>query len=134
MAKLNAILLRADPLQCLVPSPAWEVLLITLKLAKVFPPDRCLALQTSGGILNLMELHKIRFHIETILLSSMEAGDYLMPDLCIADQHPSEAFLEGDERREQYTDRPTLERILDFIREARTHAQVRRVSLLSASR
>lgn len=134
MAKLNAILLRSDPLQCMVPSPAWEVLWITLKLAKVFPPDRCLAMQTSGGILNLMELHKIRFHIELILLSSMEAGDYLMPDLCIADQHPSEAFLEGDDRRETYTDRPTLERLIHFIHEARIHAHVRRVSMLSAPR
>ena len=99
-----------------------------MKLAKVFPPDQCLALQTSGGQLSLIELHKIRFHIEVILLSSMEPGDYLMPDLCISDQHPTQAFLEGDPRRDHFCDRETLERLVYFIQEARVHVQVRRVS------
>ena len=123
-----AILLRSDPLQCSLPASAWEVLCITLKLAKVFPSDRCLALQTTGGSLDLMELHKIRFHIETILLTNMEPGDYLMPDLSLADQHPSEAFLEGDPRQKHFIDRPTLERLIFFIQEAKRHVQVRRVT------
>lgn len=128
MLRFDAILIRAGTVQCTLPSPAWEVLWITLKLAKVFSADRCLAYQTAGGELSLLELQKIRFHIELILLSSMEPGDYLMPDLCMTDQHPSEAFLVGDPRREQFTDRPTLERLVQFIQEARGQAQVRRIS------
>ena len=128
LKRLDAFLLRADPVQCMLPACAWEVLCITLKLAKVFPPDRCLALQTAGGTLTLIELHKIRFHIEVILLSSMEPGDYLMPDLCLSDQHPDLAFLEGDPRREHFVDRSTLERLVYFIQEARIHVRVRRVS------
>ena len=128
LSRVDAFLLRADPVQCMMPACAWEVLCITLKLAKVFPADRCLALQTSGGMLNLIELHKIRFHIEVILLASMEPGAYLMPDLCLSDQHPSQAFLEGDSRREHFVDRPTLERLVSFIQEAHVHVQVRRVS------
>ena len=127
-ARSAAILLKSGSLQCTLSTSAWEVLCITLKLAKVFPADRCLALQTTGGSLDLIELHKIRFHIEVILLASMEPGDYLMPDLSLADQHPNEAFLEGDPRRSQFIDRASLERIVLFIEEAKHHAQVRRVT------
>lgn len=126
--RADAILLRADPVQCSIPAIAWEVLCITLKLAKVFPADRCLALQTSGGKLDLMELHKVKFHIEVILLASMEPGDYLMPDLSLADQHPEQAFLEGDPRRDKYISRSTLDQIVSFINEVKGHVTVRRVT------
>ena len=126
--RADAILLRADPVQCSLPARAWEVLCITLKLAKVFPTDRCLALQTTGGTIDLIELHKVKFHIEVILLASMEPGDFLMPDLSLADQHPEQAFLEGDPRREHFIARATLEQIVTFIEEVKGHVTVRRVT------
>ena len=126
--RADAILLRADPVQCSLPARAWEVLCITLKLAKVFPTDRCLALQTTGGTIDLIELHKVKFHIEVILLASMEPGDSLMPDLSLADQHPEQAFLEGDPRREHFIARATLEQIVTFIEEVKGHVTVRRVT------
>ncbi len=128
LERADAILLRADPVQCSLPASAWEVLCITLKLAKVFPLDQCLALQTTGGVLDLVELHKVRFHIEVILLPSMEPGDYLMPDLSLADQHPEQAFLEGDPRRNQYVNRGTLEQLIAFIQEVKSHVTIRRVT------
>ena len=70
----------------------WEVLCITLKLAKVFPYERCLALQSGGDTLTLLELQKIKIHIETVLFPYMEEGDYLMSDLTLCDQHPEKAF------------------------------------------
>ena len=126
--RADAILLRADPVQCSLPARAWEVLCITLKLAKVFPTDRCLALQTTGGTMDLIELHKVKFHIEVILLASMEPGDFLMPDLSLADQHPEQAFLEGDPRREHFIARTTLEQVVTFIEEVKGHVTVRRVT------
>ena len=107
---------------------AWEVLCITLKLAKVFSADRCLSLQTVGGELNVAELSKVRFHIEVILLASMEPTDFLMPDLTLADQHPEDAFLEGDPRRETFLDYPTLNRLIMLIKEAKSPLRARRVS------
>jgi len=107
---------------------AWEVLCITLKLAKIFPADRCLLLQTVGGELNLADLSKIRFHIEVILLASMEPTDFLMPDLTLSDQHPEEAFLEGDPRRKTFLDYATLTRLITLIKEAHSPLRVRRVS------
>ena len=107
---------------------AWEVLCITLKLAKVFPSDRCLALQTVGGEMNLVEVASIRFHIEVILLASMESTDFLMPDLTLADQHPQEAFLEGDPRREAFIDYATLKRLVSLMRDAHAPLRARRVA------
>ena len=107
---------------------AWEVLCITLKLAKVFPLDRCLALQTTGGELSVLDLTRIRFHIEVVLMSSMESTDYLMPDLTISDQPPEHAFLAGDPRRESFLDYATLSRLITLIKDARAPVRVRRVA------
>ena len=106
----------------------WEVLCITLKLAKVFPADRCLELQTTGGEINLLDLAKVRFHIEVILLSSMEPTDFLMPDLTLADQHPKEAFLAGDPRRDSFLDYATLTRLVTLAKDASAPLKVRRMS------
>lgn len=126
--KRESVLLSVGSDQLSLTVSAWEVLCITLKLAKVFPHDRCLALQTSGGRLDLFELTKVRFHIEVILLKSMEPTDFLMPDLTLADQDPSEAFLEGDPRREQFLDYSTLTRIIALIKDAQSPLNARRVS------
>lgn len=107
---------------------AWEVLCITLKLAKVFPSERCLALQTSGGELSVLELTRVRFHIEVVLMSSMEPTDYLMPDLTLSDQHPEQAFLEGDPRRESFLDYATLIRIVTLTKDVRAPVKIRRVA------
>ena len=50
-----------------------------------------------------------------------------MPDLSLADQHPSEAFLEGDPRQKHFIDRPTLERLI-FLFKRLSIVQVRRVT------
>ena len=50
----------------------------------------------------------------------MEPGDFLMPDLSLADQHP-EQLLEGDPRREHFIARATLEQIVTFIEEVKGH-------------
>ena len=127
-SRRESVLLSVDTDQLNLNVSAWEVLCITLKLAKVFPQDRCLALQTSGGVIDLFELTKVRFHIEVILLRSMEPSDFLMPDLTLADQEPSEAFLEGDPRREHYLDYATLTRVIALIKDAAAPLKVRRVS------
>jgi hypothetical protein len=104
---------------------AWEVLWITLKLAKVFPHDVCLQMMSSGGKLSVLDLQKIRFHIKHILFASMERGDYLMPDLTLSDLHPLEAFAEGDSRREQFLDRQSLDHFILLISDARREVSVR---------
>ena len=109
-------------------SYAWEVICITLKLAKVFSNERCLEYQVSGGSLSILDLQKLKIHIQTILLASMESGDYLMSDLTLCDSPPKEAFIEGDPRCYFYVDRLTLNQLVYFIEEARGAARVRRLT------
>ena len=78
--------------------------------------------------MNLVEVASIRFHIEVILLASMESTDFLMPDLTLADQHPQEAFLEGDPRREAFIDYATLKRLVSLMRDAHAPLRARRVA------
>ena len=124
----EAVLLSTGSEHLSLQASAWEVLCITLKLAKVFPRDRCLELQTVGGELNLLELTKVRFHIEVILLPSMEPTDFLMPDLTLSDQHPEEAFLEGDPRRKTFLDYATLTRLVSLAKDARAPLKARRMT------
>ena len=51
-----------------------------------------------------------------------------MPDLTLADQHPMEAFLEGDPRRDTFLDYATLARLVTLAKDARAPLKVRRMS------
>ena len=107
----------------------WEVLCITLRLAKVFESSRALSLQTEGGQLTLNEFTQLLHHVEVVLLPAMETGDFLMPDLTLSDQAPHLAFLEGDPRRDRFLSRKTLDRLFFFAGEARQTTLIRRVRL-----
>ena len=76
----------------------------------------------------MLDLQKLKIHIQTILLASMESGDYLMSDLTLCDSPPQEAFIDGDPRCYFYVDRLTLNQIVYFIEEARGAARVRRLT------
>lgn len=106
---------------------AWEVLCMTLKLAKVFPRERCQGLAQDGGALSVLELQQVKQHIDHVLLKSMERGDYLFADLSLSDLSPQEAFKEGDPRREEHLDRASLLQLTAFAREARGTVMVRRL-------
>ena len=106
---------------------SWEVLWITLKLAKVFPKERCIEMQVDGGQLSVLDLHKIRMHIKHVLFMSMQSGDYLMSDLTLSDIHPEEAFIDGDPRRYQFLDRDVLDQLLFFITEIKGSVSARRL-------
>lgn len=113
---------------------AWEVVCMTLKLAKVFSKERCLELAHEGGCLSVLELQQIKQHIEQILLKSMEQGDYLFADLTLSDLNPLEAFKEGDVRRDDYVDRKSLRQMIHFIQEVRSITTVRRLQWRHAHR
>ena len=117
----HTVLLSTSHHHLSVRSYAWEVICITLKLAKVFSRERCLEYQVSGGPLSRLDLQKIKIHIQTILLVSMQSGDYLMSDLTLCDSPPEEAFIEGDPRCYFYVDRLTLNQIIYFIDESCTN-------------
>ena len=124
----HTVLLSTSHHHLSIRSYAWEVICITLKLAKVFSNERCLEYQVSGGSLSMLDLQKLKIHIQTILLASMESGDYLMSDLTLCDSPPQEAFIAGDPRCYFYVDRLTLNQIVYFIEEARGAARVRRLT------
>ena len=124
----HSVLLSTSHNHLSIRSYAWEVICITLKLAKVFSNERCLEYQVSGGHLSMLDLQKLKVHIQTILLASMESGDYLMSDLTLCDSPPQEAFIAGDPRCYFYVDRLTLNQIVYFIEEARGAARVRRLT------
>jgi len=105
---------------------AWAVVCVTLKLAKVFPADRCLALQ-AGGALSVLEQQRVRQHVEVILLPALEGGEFLLSDLSVCDEAPERALLPGDPRREEHVGREALEELVAFIRESRGAASVRRL-------
>jgi len=121
------VLLSAGTQHLSVRASAWEVLCVTLKLAKVLPKDRCLRLAKEGGSLSVLELQQVRQHAEHVLLKSMERGDYLFADLSLSDLDPQEAFKEGDPRREEHLDRASLTQLTRFAMDARTAVMVRRL-------
>lgn len=134
MNTVEAVELSSGSLYLLVSTTEWEVLCITLRLAKVFSPSRCLALQTEGGTLSQNELQNMSQHIADVLLPAMEENDFLMPDLTLSDHHPRLAFLEGDPRRTQFLTYSALQRLHMFSRSAREVTRVWRARLVINSR
>lgn len=126
--RAQTMIISHPPMHLSIQGCAWEILWITLKLAKVFPPPQCDQQKFQGGSLSVYDLQKIRMHIEHVLFTTMESGDYLMADLSLSDSDPTVAFIEGDPRRTHYLDRSTLNRFISFIKEARGSVLVRSLS------
>jgi len=126
-ARSATVLLSSGAQHLSLRASAWEVLWVTLKLAKVFPRERCEALSGEGGALSVLEMQQIKQHIEQVLFKSMEGGDYLFRDLSLSDLPPSEAFSVGDPRREEHLDRATLLQLTSLTRELKAAVLVRRL-------
>ena len=119
------MLISSASLHLSIAASAWEILWITLKLAKVFPHTQCIHQQTHGGELSIYDLQKIRMHIQHVLFMSMESGDFLMHDLTLSDVDPQVAFMPGDIRQTHYLDRASLDRLLAFIQQVTGNVVVR---------
>ena len=126
-ARSATVLLSSGAQHLSLRASAWEVLWVTLKLAKVFSRERCEALSGEGGALSVLEMQQIKQHIEQVLFKSMEGGDYLFRDLSLSDLPPSEAFSVGDPRREEHLDRATLLQLTSLTRELKAAVLVRRL-------
>jgi hypothetical protein len=126
--RAQTMIISQPPMHLSIQGCAWEILWITLKLAKVFPSPQCDQQKFQGGSLSVYDLQKIRMHIEHVLFTTMESGDYLMADLSLSDSDPTVAFIEGDPRRTHYLDRSTLHRLISFIKEAKATVLVRGLS------
>ncbi len=126
--KTGSILLKSGTETLNLRVESWEVLCITLKLAKIFDATRIEKLIQTPDILNIRELIQIKTHIETIIFAVMASQDYLMSDLSISDTHPREAFIrEDDPRRVEFIDRRSLNLFILFVKSARFPASVQKL-------
>ena len=113
---------------------AWQIIWVTLRLARTLPPARCDDLEMGAGVLSLGELRRVATHLEEILAETLRPGEFLMRDLTLTDLPPMLAFPLGDPRREIFLDWESLSALQSFFASARDAVTVERVHLSKGER